>query len=167
MYPLSRVRADPANPRAQLSPGISPSPETLPRGVPGLWNKIFMIRKTVRCGFREPDLGNAGFPSSHHDSGLLPSKARLCSGFFQASIVPDPGQMGAFPVCLLHWLWGFNTQFVIQMLDVELQVLFPWPDAKDAAGNMSGILGFWSPVTGTAAKRPGLTSREGSFYSGV
>lgn len=101
--------------------------------------------------------GNPSFACEISPQFLLPSKARLCLGFLQAPTAPDPGQMGPFPVCLLCWLWDFSTQFVIQMLDVELQVLFPWPDSKDTAGNMSGILGFWSPIPGTAAKRSGLT----------
>lgn len=154
-------------PRAEL--GLVPAQEHSP----GLWNKMFMRRKALGCDFREPfrkcciSFQSMSCPKEdqallvkpQHNSCCPPKPGFGCFGFSQAS--PEPGQMGTFPVCLLLWIWGSNTQFVTQVLDVELQVLFPWRDSKDTAGNMSGILGSWVP---SLAQLPrGLASGEAPF----
>lgn len=117
---LPCVPADPANPRPRAELGLVPAQKHFP----GLWNKMFMTRKALGCDFREPDLGNAAFPSSpcvaprnpklymwSLSTILLPSKARLwlfgfLSGFLWAwadgsiPCVPPPLALGLqHPVC--------------------------------------------------------------------
>lgn len=62
-------------------------------------------------------------------------------------------------LCPIYLLWGFDIQFVMQMFDTELQVLFSWLNSKDTAGILYVMMCFWSPITGNAAKILGLMRR--------